>query len=379
MKARLLSIFLTLCMLVTVFPTPAGAADTGVSKVVIRSLLRCHDSVDLTLAGGEDAAGIWCHAGVNGAFVYDRQIGADGCYTIRLESGDGSEETIMHRYSSDKGYIDNKRINITPSVPEGFTATSSTEGDTMTITVREVLTKITDFDPTGTVKSGTGWSWSDDGRTLTIDSAYVLHEETPIHCEELILNGIIEYALMPDLKNLEGRYLNFDGGIAPYVGQSNTMALLSITSDKPFSLGYNGMVFSSDENNALRLKTSVMELDILSGLEGNRQTADSVTIENGKLKIDPDYRDAALYDLTTDDSWLENNNTITNASQLMDLEYLVNNEGRSFAGETITLGPTLISRALSSRRSGTEPWIINPESSSTEPLTAAVTRSPSAP
>ncbi len=347
MKARLLSIFLTLCMLVTVFPTPAGAADTGVSEVVIRSLLRCHNSVDLTLAGGEDAAGTWYHAGVNGAYVYDRKIGADGCYTIRLEGGDGDEKTITRRYSSDKGYIDNKRINITPSVPEGFTATSSTEGDTMTITVREVLTKITDFDPTGTVKSGTGWSWSDDGRTLTIDSTYVLHEETPIHCEELILNGVIEYALMPDLKEVEGRVYNFDGGIALGSRQSywsddpaRKMTQLTITSDKPFSLGYLDTVFSSDKDNTLRLVTSVKELDILSGLKGNRQSAEYLTVEEGKLKIDGNPYAAYLDDLTIDESWLENH-TITNASQLMSLAYLVNNEGRSFAGETIILGADL--------------------------------------
>lgn len=353
MKARLLSIFLTLCMLVTVFPTPAGAADTGVSKVVIHSWLRCHDSVELTLTGDEDAAGTWCHAGVSGAFTYDRQIGADGCYTIRLKGGDGDEKTIMHRYSSDKEHIDDKRINITPSVPEGFTMGYEITYDTtqeiyvMTITVREVLTPITDFDPTGTVKSGTGWSWSDDGRTLTIDSAYVLNEETPIHCEELILNGVIEYALMPDLKEVKGRVHNFDGGIALGAGQSywlhdsaRRMTLLTITSDKPFSLGYNGVVFSSDKDNTLRLATSVKELDILSGLEGNRQSKTCLTVENGILKIDGNPFDAYLDDRTIDDSWLKDY-TITNAAQLMSLAYMVNTEGESFAGKTITLGADL--------------------------------------
>lgn len=159
MKARLLSIFLTLCMLVTVSPMPAAAADTadtGVSEVVIRSRLRCHDSVVLTLTSDKAAAGTWYHAGVSGGFVYDKQIGPDGSYTIRLDGGNGDEKTIVHRYSSSMEEIDNKQINITPSVPEGFMVTSSIEGDTMTITVSEVLTPITDFDPTGAVKSGTG-------------------------------------------------------------------------------------------------------------------------------------------------------------------------------------------------------------------------------
>ncbi len=350
MKARYLSIFLVLCMLIAVFPMPVSADGDGAPRIVIRNMLRCQDSVTLTLTG-DDLDGAYCYGEMNGTWTLDKQIEGNS-QKITLENGEGFEKTVIYRYgnSDDLAGDGNKYVDVTPSVPEGFTVTyeigpGDHDMDTMTITVWDDLTEIDDFDPTGKIKSGEGWSWSSDRKTLTIDSGYALDESEPIRCEKLILNGVIKYALLPDLKEVEGRGYNFESGISPLVegqrywesGSSRAAVYVNIVSDRPFSLGYNGAVFSSDEDNSLNFASSVKELTILSGLKGNYQSPYGVTVKDGILTI-TNKLNATLDDATLDVSWRENNNTITNAAQLIALAYLVNNEGEDFAGETITLG-----------------------------------------
>ncbi len=335
MKTRLLSLILTVCMLIALCPTAVSAEDntTPVSRLLIHSSVRCRDNVVLTLTG-DNLVGKYFSINTSGAFVFELIESAPQTITLRRMEN----ETIVteeYRYASDKSGT-SASVVVTPSVPEGFTLGYSVNGDTMTITIGEVLTDIIGFDPTGKTASGKGWSWSDDGKTLTIDSAYVLNESEPIHCEKLILNGIVRYALMPDLKELEGRHNNFEGGTAINVSmnRANGMKYITITSDKPFTLSDDGVEFRSDEDNKLNIATSKTELTIVSGLNGNHQEAYGVTIDGNKLKLSQTLN--SLDDLSTDDSWL-NDNTIRTAAHLESLSYQVNH-GNSFNGETITLG-----------------------------------------